>query len=229
MTSNQIAFATLEEERRHQPIVEAETKRHNLATESIANDSNAIQAAKNSNDAWFNRESLRLNKEIADNKLKWEIASGKRKLELEAEGNLLRSQLNDITDAYNVRTNDIRAQEVDVKARAQQEDVRHNLKLESIEDSKLANTYWFNSMMLDYNERKLETESGLKREELAIARDRVDADIIFRTKELSNRETELEIQSSLVGANILKATEEVKWLPFDVFFRGVGSAARLFQ
>lgn len=47
MTQNQIAFAKLSEEKRHNIVSEGETGRHNLADESIRYSANAIQRAMN--------------------------------------------------------------------------------------------------------------------------------------------------------------------------------------
>lgn len=183
MTSNQIAFREAIENSRHNKETESETERHNLATEKLQSDANAINAAKAENERNYQSASLSLTREIETNKLALQKAQGDEKLRLTAELNALEGQKIAIDEAYKVRSNELRAQELDNQASSIRESARHNVVLEGIEEQKMAQMYWATSMNLEYQNRKLETESGLKREEIQLARDKLDADIVFRTAE----------------------------------------------
>lgn len=153
MTSNQIQAAAVYESVRHDQATEGETNRHNVATEQLQSDANAISAEKNQITATYNSESLRLQKEYNTWYAKYSEASLEAKVALEAEGNAIKQQMADTDASYKLRMSEIAAMEADVKQRATSENIRHNVATEIQAQASIANEWYFRELEIREKQR----------------------------------------------------------------------------
>lgn len=153
MTSNQIAYASQLESARHNQAYEEETKRHNIATESLTDEANKINAEKNVITATYNQQMYDLQKAYNDWYAKFSEASTKKKLDLEEQGNMIKQQMADVDESYKIRMSDIGYIEADIKKRTLSENKRHNVAVELQTQAIAAADWWFHDLELAEKKR----------------------------------------------------------------------------
>lgn len=153
MTSNQIAYAATVESQRHNKTTEDETIRHNKATEDLATEANAINADKNRITENYNTQMVQLQESYNKWYAKYSEATTRRKLDLEAEGNLIKQQMADADAMYKQRTSEINAIQASIADRKQREDARHNVSMEIQNQASISNEWWFRNWELQEKSR----------------------------------------------------------------------------
>lgn len=205
MTSNQIQAAAVIESVRHDKATEGETNRHNVATESLQNDANAIAQEKNQITATYNSETVRLQEEYNRWYAKYSEATTEAKLALEAEGNMIKQQMADTDSSYKLRMSEIAAMEADVKKRAMNENVRHNVATEIQAQASLSAEWYF---------RELEIREKQRANDLTAVQNKA-------WKEVTQRGQDLTFDSGVISA-LVKSGLDLSVPGFRIGIKGLG-------
>lgn len=137
MTSNQIAYASVQEEKRHNEVVEKETGRHNKVVEDLDTYKANVDASYKENITRLEAEKIQVQKDYNSWYARWTEASGTEKLRIEKQmanandrANEIKSELNELTQQYN---EDI----VGIQQLRANEDARHNGEMEALQSTNL--------------------------------------------------------------------------------------------
>nr|UDL14520.1 MAG: hypothetical protein [Picobirnavirus sp.] len=150
MTANQIAYASVEEDKRHNGQVEVETNRHNEATEALQNEANRINDEKNS---ITDRYETRRNDIQAEYNRVWleiQKSQGQQKIDLEKQLNDIKAESAQHDNAYKDAMAGIEDRRVTNQELAREEDQRHNKEMELLESTRLGNEFLLNTKRIEY-------------------------------------------------------------------------------
>lgn len=196
MTANQVNYASVEVSRDAQ----AETERHNQATEVIQREANGIQAAKVENDRLYQAQSLAIQREYNQAYLSWTKSSGTKKLELEQQMNDINQQKVDLEKEYKSNDVFIRTEANKINQSMIGETNRHNLTLERIsqqqnliKDKEVEYANYVNLENIDLKKRDLDNvEKRIANESSELAKSWYELDIKQEQLDAQLRQLDLE-------------------------------------
>lgn len=229
MTANQIAYLSAQEQVRHDKVYETETSRHNQRMEEIEADKNAIQQESNALQAGLGAEKNRIQEDYNKWFAKWTEASGRTKLELEAEGNAIQRRKTDVEEAYRIRANEIESMRIGTIVAQNAETKRHNKELEYLQSTSVWNDQWWREKELEYKEHQLDLTNQWKVTEFQIARDRLDQEGVKITADANWHASTYNLAKDQFDLEYFKKYNEGVFTPVLMFTEALGNVLSPFK
>lgn len=183
MTANQIAYAELQESKRHNQANEEETNRHNVATESIQDRLASIEEDKNRAHAAWEAANIEIQKEYNKWYAEYQTASTKRKLEIEGYlANLKDREINN-NERYQTRMTTLKQDENALLSEKNKEVKRHNEAMETVST--------FEALL---TERRMEYENTFWRETIGVNMLNAESNWLRASSEASDRVFQHELE-----------------------------------
>lgn len=187
MTANQIAYAGLQEETRHNQAAESENARHNQATEAMEQELNRIKAEANRITDEHNVRSDAIQKEYNTTYLELQKAQGDRKLDLQEQLNTITSKRQVADQEYQSQMTGVEMERNKLTARHELEVQRHNKEMESLE-----NQNQFLRYALENKKQEIEETLGRAQVDLGYFREsnvrrKQDFDFLISQEELRQK------------------------------------------
>lgn len=137
MTSNQIAYASMKEEKRHNEATEGEVSRHNKVTEDLDTYRNNVDADYKANMVRIEDRKNEIQENYNNWYSKWTTASGTAKLAIEKQLADANDELNRLKDEQNEITKDYNNTVTGINQQLADETERHNHEMESLQSTNL--------------------------------------------------------------------------------------------
>lgn len=150
MTSNQLQWASNQENERHNRASEEENNRHNEATEALSKEANNIADDRNRIEEAYRTRANEIQAAYNGWYQEYTQSMGEQKLEIEKQ--LANLQEAKIANENNYRDQmvGISAMETDIKSRMQEETLRHNKQVEQNDKLNIELTKQYQNKMLEY-------------------------------------------------------------------------------
>lgn len=223
MTANQIAYAGIEEEKRHNQISEGELNRHNVATESLDQQKVEIDRERVEVDRHYKSRSLDLEDKWKAAYLAVQKSQGDEKLRLQSELNRITSNKNELENWYNQQQVELKAKDQGIAKDRQAEDARHNKVMESISSN-------YNFMHFALENKRVEYQNTYWRD--SISNQLLDLSRKERELNFSNLITErygvpkMEAETSKLSADAARTQKDTWWMDWNYgpgsLFNGLG-------
>jgi hypothetical protein len=150
MTGNQIAWAGLQEDKRHNQATEGEVNRHNVETENLEAWGNQIKSETNRINQLYNDKKLQLEQEYNSWYMKWTTSSGTTKLRIENELKDIKDRQQRADQDWYTQQSELRTQEIALQSARNEETKRHDEALETIEAAKVHLNFEIENKRLEY-------------------------------------------------------------------------------
>lgn len=212
MTANQIAYAALLEEGRHNASVEVETAKANRERERISQEANNIEAGKAAEVARHDKQTEEIQAKYNELTIELQTAQGNRRLEIEQELANVKQQEADNNAEYQRRMAEIGEHQNEIQAMREFENQRHNQEMETIQRLNIQNDFILRNKQIEY-------QNTFNREQV---------NNLFRNYLLENKKVQLQEQQFLFQNEKLKAeTQQIQvktgLMPWDSLYNGFGS------
>lgn len=151
MTSNQIAYASAVETERHNKMMEDENSRHNIESERLSGELNAIQQQKVEYEAQYNSDRIGLEYEKLSWQKQYDSATLEQRQEIAERELAIKQQLADLDEQYKTKTLELEQRETDIKQFQAFEDANYKRNMAYIESYKASTQAMLSDKKIEYD------------------------------------------------------------------------------